>query len=119
VRPDGISVTVSAADAEVALTDAEAAVRIWPEVREAALRFGLPGDWPVTPPPARAVRERRATPRHGLNPPAAPPRQPLSNLALAGDWTVPALPATLEAAVRSGEAAAAALARAPRQPVAA
>ncbi|MGX9966942.1 hydroxysqualene dehydroxylase [Roseomonas sp. F4] len=119
VRPDGISVTVSAADAEVALTDAEAAARIWPEVREAALRFGLPGDWPVTPPPARAVRERRATPRHGLNPPAAPPRQPLPNLALAGDWTVPALPATLEAAVRSGEAAAAALARAPRQSVAA
>jgi monoamine oxidase len=34
---------------------------------------------------------------------------PLANLALAGDWTLPELPATIEAAIRSGEAAAAAL----------
>lgn len=115
VRPAGLSVTVSAADGCVGLTDAEAAARIWPEVREAGLRFGLPGAWPVAPPPFRAVRERRATPRHGLNPPPAPPRQPLANLALAGDWTFPALPATLEAAIRSGEAAAAALLPGPRQ----
>jgi squalene-associated FAD-dependent desaturase len=111
VRPAGVSVTVSAADAAVGLTDAEAASRIWPEVREAALRFGLPGDWPAAPPPARAVRERRATPRHGLNPQPAPPRRPLANLVLAGDWTLAALPATIEAAVRSGEAAAGVLAR--------
>jgi squalene-associated FAD-dependent desaturase len=111
VRPAGVSVTVSAADAAVGLTDAEAASRIWPEVRQAALRFGLPGDWPAAPPPARAVRERRATPRHGLNPQPAPPRRPLPNLVLAGDWTLAALPATIEAAVRSGEAAAAVLAR--------
>jgi squalene-associated FAD-dependent desaturase len=119
VRPGGVSVTVSAADAAVGMSDAEAAARIWPEIREAALRFGLPGDWPQAPPPARAVRERRATPRHGLNPPPAPPRRPLPNLFLAGDWTLAALPATIEAAVRSGEAAAAALARALRQQVAA
>lgn len=120
VRPTGVSVTVSAADDSVGLGEAEAAARIWPEVRQAALRFGLPGAWPVAPPPARAVRERRATPRHGLNPPPAPPRRPLPNLALAGDWTLAALPATIEAAIRSGEAAASALLSAPsRQAVAA
>ncbi|MGG5887670.1 hydroxysqualene dehydroxylase [Falsiroseomonas sp. HC035] len=117
VRPTGVSVTVSAADAAVGLTDAEAAARIWPEVRQAALRFRLPGAWPEAPPLARAVRERRATPRHGLNPPPAPPRRPLANLVLAGDWTLAALPATIEAAVRSGEAAAAVLGRALRQRV--
>ena len=40
-----------------------------------------------------------------------PPRLPLPNLALAGDWTEPVLPATIEASVRSGEAAARALMR--------
>jgi hypothetical protein len=119
VRPGGVSVTVSAADAAVGLTDAEAAAQIWPEVRQAALRFGLPGAWPEAPPLARAVRERRATPRHGLNPQTPPPRRPLANLALAGDWTLAALPATLEAAIRSGEAAATALVQAPRPAVAA
>jgi hypothetical protein len=109
VRPGGVSVTVSAADASVGLSDADAAARIWPEVREAALRFALPGEWPVAPPPARAVRERRATPRHTTAPRPRPTRMALANLALAGDWTLPDLPATIEAAVRSGEAAAAAL----------
>ncbi len=113
VRPAGVSVTVSAADGSIGLSDAEAAARIWPEVREAALRFGLAGEWPAAPPPARAVRERRATPRHGLGPRPRPPRRPLPNLALAGDWTFPDMPATIEAAVRSGEAAASALLSAP------
>lgn len=111
VRPAGVSVTVSAADASVGLSDEAAAIRIWPEVREVAQRFGLPGEWPLAPPPARAVRERRATPRHTTEPRPAPPRRPLANLVLAGDWTVPDLPATLEAAVVSGEAAATALLR--------
>ena len=109
VRPEGVSVTVSAADEAVGLTEGDAAARIWPEVRQAVTRFGLPGTWPAATPPARAVRERRATPRHGTAPRLVPPRRPLANLALAGDWTEPALPATLEAAVLSGEAAAAAL----------
>lgn len=113
VRPGGVSVTVSAADDAVTLSEDAATVRIWPEVREAALRFGLPGDWPVAPPPARAVRERRATPRHTTSARPRPPRRPLANLALAGDWTLPDLPATIEAAIRSGEAAAAALISAP------
>jgi len=113
VRPGGVSVTVSAADDSVGLPEAAATVRIWPEVREAALRFSLPGEWPVAPPPARAVRERRATPRHTVGPRPRPPRRPLANLALAGDWTVTDLPATIESAIRSGEAAAAALLSAP------
>lgn len=113
VRPGGVSVTVSAADEAVGLSEEEATARIWPELREAALRFELPGDWPVAPPPARAVRERRATPRHSAGPRPCPPRRPLANLAVAGDWTLPELPATIEAAIRSGEAAAAALLSAP------
>lgn len=113
VRPDGVSVTVSAADEAVGLSAEAAAMRIWPELREAALGFRLPGEWPVAPPPARAVRERRATPRHTLGARPRPRRQPLANLALAGDWTLPDLPATIEAAVRSGEAAASVLMSAP------
>ena len=115
VRPKGISVTVSAADGSVGLSDAEAAALIWPEVRLAASRFGLPGEWPADPPRARAIRERRATPRHGIGARPMPARMPLANCAIAGDWTLPELPATIEAAVVSGEAAAAFLAsRTPR-----
>jgi hypothetical protein len=113
VRPEGVSVTVSAADDSVALSEEQAIARIWPEVREAAQRFNLPGEWPAMPPRARAVRERRATPRHTLAPRPRPRRQPLQNLALAGDWTLPDLPATIEAAVRSGETAASVLMSAP------
>jgi squalene-associated FAD-dependent desaturase len=107
VRPTGISVTVSAAD-EAIEAEAEAlAARAWREIRIAARAFGLPGAWPEAPPPCRAVKERRATPRHTASAALpAPPRRPLANLALAGDWTLPPLPATIEAAVRSGEAAA-------------
>jgi monoamine oxidase len=43
----------------------------------------------------------------------------LANLSLAGDWTLPDLPATLEAAIRSGEAAATTLMSAPLRRVAA
>jgi glycine/D-amino acid oxidase-like deaminating enzyme len=106
VRPSGVSVTISAADGAVGMREEEASALIWPEVREAARRFGLPGEWPMAPPPARAVRERRATPRHGVGPRPQPPLRPLENIVLAGDWTLPSLPATIEAAVRSGNAAA-------------
>ncbi|HYZ32901.1 MAG TPA: FAD-dependent oxidoreductase, partial [Crenalkalicoccus sp.] len=81
----------------------------WVELRQAALAFGLPGEWPAAPPPCRVVKERRATPRHTPGPPLRPRRLSLANLALAGDWTLPALPATIEAAVESGRAAARAL----------
>jgi glycine/D-amino acid oxidase-like deaminating enzyme len=109
VRPSGVSVTVSAGDAEV-LEDAQTlAPRAWGEILRAVAAFGVPGEWPIKPPPCRVVKERRATPRHNPGPALTPPRLPLANLALAGDWTWPDLPATIDAAIRSGEAAAKAL----------
>ena len=62
---------------------------------------------------ARVVKERRATP---VLSPATARRRPgtetaIRNLALAGDWTDTALPATLEGAALSGHRAAAHLAR--------
>ena len=106
VRPAGISVTVSAADAEAREDAAALAPRAWAEIRRAAAAFGLPGPWSDAPPPCRAVKERRATPRHVPGPPLRAATRPLGNVHLAGDWTDPVLPATLDAAVRSGEAAA-------------
>jgi hydroxysqualene dehydroxylase len=109
VRPAGVSVTVSAGDAAARADAADLAPRAWAEILMAARAFGLPGEWPEAPPPCRVVKERRATPRHVPGPPPRPARRPLANLALAGDWTFPDLPATIDAAVRSGEAAARAL----------
>ena len=111
VRPAGVSVTVSAGDAAAREDQATLGPRAWAELRQAALAFGLAGDWPEAPPPCRVVKERRATPRHTPGPPLRPPLLPLANLALAGDWTDPLLPATIEASVRSGEGAAKALLR--------
>lgn len=109
VRPSGVSVTISAGDAEVT-EDVEAlAPRAWGEILRAVAAFGLPGEWPIKPPACRLVKERRATPRHNPGPPFTPARLPAPGLALAGDWTWPHLPATIDAAVRSGEAAARAL----------
>jgi hypothetical protein len=111
VRPAGVSVTVSAGDDAAREDPGVIGPRAWAELRQAALAFGLPGDWPAAPPPCRVVKERRATPRHAPGTTLRPPRLPLPNLALAGDWTDPVLPATIEAAIRSGEAAALALRR--------
>jgi squalene-associated FAD-dependent desaturase len=101
VKPETISVTVSAANHLVDL-DAEAiAALVWPDVR-AALRL------PDPMPPVRVVKEKRATfaataaqerRRPG-------PRTAISNLVLAGDWTATGLPATIEGAIRSGRTAA-------------
>lgn len=109
VRPGAIAVTVSAADAEAREATTDLAPRAWAEIRALAAAFALPGEWPEEPPPCRAVKERRATPRHRPNDPPPPPVRVLSNLALAGDWMEPVLPATLDAAVRSGRRAARAL----------
>lgn len=111
VRPSGVSVTVSAADAETEEPVDSLAPRAWAEIRRAAAAFALPGDWPEAPPPCRAVKERRATPRHAVGFPPLAPRRPMRNLALAGDWTWPGLPATIEAAALSGEASAKVLLR--------
>jgi hypothetical protein len=111
LRPSGVSVTVSAADAEVEEQAPDLAPRAWAEIRAAAKAFSLPGEWPEALPAMRAVKERRATPRHAVGMPPQPPRQVYRNLVLAGDWTWPRLPATIEAAVLSGEAAVKALPR--------
>ena len=98
-----VSVTVSAADRIVGCPAEELRDLLWRDVR---LAFGLaPG--PV--PPARIVKERRATFRATpaqlrRRPPAA---TAWANLHLAGDYVDTGLPATIEGAIRSGFAAAA------------
>jgi squalene-associated FAD-dependent desaturase len=101
VKPEVVSVTVSAANHLVDLPADDIAARVWPEVR-AALAL------PEPMPPVRVVKEKRATfaatatqerRRPG-------PRTYLANLAVAGDWTATGLPATIEGAIRSGRAAA-------------
>ena len=56
----------------------------------------------------RIVKERRATfaqtPEQAAKRPSAATRW--ANLLLAGDWTATGLPATIEGAIRSGDAAA-------------
>lgn len=109
VRPEGVSVTVSAGDAEAGEEAETLAARAWTEILRAAMAFRLPGEWPVGTPPCRVVKERRATPRQRPGAILRPKRLHLANLALAGDWTWPHLPATIEAAACSGRAAARAL----------
>ncbi len=100
-RPGLVSVTISAADRWIDVPAATLAAQIWPEVC-AALDLG-----DVALPPYRIVKEKRATPKQ--TPAAAQQRWRVatrwSNLALAGDWIDTGLPATIESAVRSGEAA--------------
>ncbi|GBR47484.1 hydroxysqualene dehydroxylase HpnE [Neokomagataea thailandica] len=106
-----LSVTVSAANRYAKRDSSEMLATIWSEVRR-ALDPVLPTPLPVAMPPARLLREKRATF-------AATPEQDkkrprtrdghiitgLSNLALAGDWTQTELPSTIEGAIQSGLAA--------------
>jgi len=102
-KPEVISVTVSAADRLVDEPADSLAERLWRDVA-AAYRI------PATPvPPARIVKERRATFRAT---PAQLQRRPAAatqwnNLHLAGDYVDTGLPATVEGAIRSGLIAAA------------
>ena len=100
--PDRLSVTVSAADRLLAVEREALARAIW---RDVAAVHGLDADrlprWQI-------VREKRAT---FAATPAQDRRRPdaktsIANLFLAGDWTRTGLPATIEAAIRSGETAA-------------
>jgi hydroxysqualene dehydroxylase len=97
-----LSVTVSAADRMIDRPALELRELFW---RDVALAYRLPMD-PV--PPARVVKERRAT---FLASPQQLKRRPAqttkwANLLLAGDYVNTGLPATIEGAIRSGFAAA-------------
>jgi hydroxysqualene dehydroxylase len=93
-----LSVTVSAAERIVDIPADELRARLW---REVVNIYELPAH---PEPPARIVKERRATfvasPEQLRRRPAATTRW--SNLALAGDYTDTGLPATIEGAVASG-----------------
>jgi squalene-associated FAD-dependent desaturase len=101
-RAELVSLTVSAADALAEEPSETIAARLWADTAAAL-------DLPARPqPPARIVKERRAT---FAQTPAQVARRPLaatrwSNLLLAGDWTATGLPATIEGAIRSGDLAA-------------
>ncbi|WP_419826609.1 hydroxysqualene dehydroxylase HpnE [Sphingomonas sp.] len=100
--PDRLSVTISAADRHLDTDRETLAQAIWADV---AAVHGLDGEMPAW----QLVREKRATfsatpAQDALRPePTAPG---FANLALAGDWTRTGLPATIEAAIRSGNRAA-------------
>jgi hypothetical protein len=98
-----LSVTVSAADRIVDRPAEQLGAALW---RDVALALHLP---PLPVPPARIVKERRATFRAT---PAQLARRPAAattwnNLHLAGDYVDTGLPATIEGAIRSGLLAAA------------
>jgi len=98
---DRISVTVSAADAIVDVGREELARRFWQDVQKA---YGFTAEMPRW----QIVKEKRATfaatPEQDAKRP--PTRTRWRNLFLAGDWIQTGLPATIEGALRSGEAAA-------------
>lgn len=104
-RGDIVSITISAAEENPRMAAPEDAVAdtLWDEARRA---LGLPAS--LAPDATRIVKEKRATadqsPAGAAKRPGA--RSPLANLFLAGDATDTGLPATIEAAIRSGETAA-------------
>ena len=106
VRGDVASVTVSAAVGLVEEDAAKIADLVWREVVRA---LALPEESPL--PAHRIIKEKRATfaqtPEEAARRPGT--RTQFNNLFLAGDWTDTGLPATLEGAVKSGHAAAAAV----------
>jgi hydroxysqualene dehydroxylase len=106
VKPGHVSVTISAAEHLIDRTAEDLAQAIWRDVQR-ALELG------ATPMPHwRIVKEKRAT---FAATPAQLRRRPgpvttHHNLFLAGDWTDTGLPSTIEGAIRSGFAAAQAIA---------
>ena len=103
-REEVISVTISAANRYAYLGQESMAGQVWTELSRV---FKLP----PTQPPCRVLWEKRATfactPTQLARRPN--PRSPRPGVVLAGDWTNTGLPATIEGAIRSGEAAAALL----------
>lgn len=104
VKPGVVSVTISAGNRAADTPPDALAQQVWQDVHVA---MQLPH--PI--PRFRVVKEKRAT---FAATPAQEARRPGNrtqdaNLVLAGDWTATGLPATIEGAIRSGRAAAAAL----------
>ncbi len=100
IKPNVVSVTISAANRLLDEPGEQLARAIWSEVTQAL-------DLVAEMPPWRLIREKRATfaatpEQHKRRPPAT---NHLPNLLLAGDWTDTGLPATIEGAIRSGFAA--------------
>ncbi|MCP4330977.1 MAG: NAD(P)-binding protein [Alphaproteobacteria bacterium] len=105
VRDRVVSVTVSAAEHVIDLDGESLATRLWNDVTRALDLVDM------AIPPYRIVKEKRAT---FAQTPSNIGRRPgpvtaLSNVFLAGDWTNTGLPATIEGAIRSGNAAAVAV----------
>jgi uncharacterized protein with NAD-binding domain and iron-sulfur cluster len=84
------------------------AAQVWPNVKGALNLPNIPGE---EIPPFRVIKEKRATFVASAAQEARRPatRSHLATMLLAGDWTATGLPATIEGAIRSGRAAAAAL----------
>ena len=102
VRDNIASITISAGDEFLSENSDHLAKRLWAEIAP------LLGEDANQVPPARIIKEKRATlaQNPALEPQRPSPTTPLSNLFLAGDWTDTALPATIEGAIRSGTIAA-------------
>lgn len=100
-RDEIVSVTISAANRYASLSQEDIAAQVWGELSRA---FNLPDELPAY----RVLWEKRATfactPEQLSKRPG--PHSPRPNVFLAGDWTNTGLPATIEGAIRSGEAAA-------------
>ncbi|MBU6418166.1 MAG: hydroxysqualene dehydroxylase HpnE [Proteobacteria bacterium] len=103
-REEIISVTISSANRYAHLGQEAIAGQVWAELSKT---FGLP----QAQPQCRVLWEKRATfactPAQLARRPG--PRSQRPGVVLAGDWTDTGLPATIEGAIRSGEAAVAAL----------
>ncbi len=99
-----VSVTISAANRYNALDGEDIVRQVWAEL---AKLFSLDAELP----PYRLLWEKRATIRTTPEQMARRPgtRTHIANVVLAGDWTDTGLPATIEGAIRSGNAAAMAL----------
>ena len=101
---DHMSVTISAADEWMHHDREDLARKVWAEISAIS---GLPEELPEW----QVNRERRATfaaiPSEAEKRPG--PKTQFDNLFLAGDWTATGLPACMEGAVRSGNAAARAI----------